>query len=163
MHRFGRDLTPCVSMSDTRLANGCSHKKKGVTGVAQATTLQLNPASEGHNRYEKGNHQNKTPPLKACIAHSQMCVTCHLTCVYMMYIMCTSSVQYTHQRTGPTQQLRQWAAASGGQGQHLQDPGSWIHINGTGGGGQTEALSVYCYGLPRCCACEDQKLVNMAR
>jgi hypothetical protein len=37
-------------------------KKKGVTRVAQATTSQLNPASEGHNQYEKGSHQYKPHP-----------------------------------------------------------------------------------------------------
>jgi hypothetical protein len=33
--------------------------KKGVTRVAQASTSQLNPATEGHSQYEKGNHQDK--------------------------------------------------------------------------------------------------------
>jgi hypothetical protein len=32
-------------------------KKKGVTRVAHAATLQLNPAMEGYSQYEKGNQQ----------------------------------------------------------------------------------------------------------
>jgi hypothetical protein len=38
-------------------------KKKGVTRVAHAATLQLNPAMEGYSLYEKGNHQDKPPAL----------------------------------------------------------------------------------------------------
>jgi hypothetical protein len=37
-------------------------KKKGVTRVAHAATLQLNPAMEGYSQYEKGNHQDKPHP-----------------------------------------------------------------------------------------------------
>jgi hypothetical protein len=37
-------------------------KKKGVTRVAHAATLQLNPAMEGYRQYEKGNHQDKPHP-----------------------------------------------------------------------------------------------------
>jgi hypothetical protein len=36
--------------------------KKGVTRVAHAATLQLNPAMEGYSQYEKGNHQDKPHP-----------------------------------------------------------------------------------------------------
>jgi hypothetical protein len=37
-------------------------KKKDVTRVAHAATLQLNPAMEGYSQYEKGNHQDKPHP-----------------------------------------------------------------------------------------------------
>jgi hypothetical protein len=37
-------------------------KKKGVTRVAHAATLQPNPAMEGYSQYEKGNHQDKPHP-----------------------------------------------------------------------------------------------------
>jgi hypothetical protein len=35
------------------LEEGCKKKKKGVTRVAHAATLQLNPAMEGYSQYEK--------------------------------------------------------------------------------------------------------------
>jgi len=64
----GQYSTPEKHATQTR--DHGSKKKKGVTRVSQATTSQLNPATEGHSQYEKGNHQDKTPPLKACIARS---------------------------------------------------------------------------------------------
>jgi hypothetical protein len=42
--------------------NPSKKKKKGVTRVAHAATLQLNPAMEGYSQYEKGNHQDKPHP-----------------------------------------------------------------------------------------------------
>jgi hypothetical protein len=49
-----------------RFSRACTQhatlKKKGVTRVAHAATLQLNPAMEGYSQYEKGNHQDKPHP-----------------------------------------------------------------------------------------------------
>jgi hypothetical protein len=45
----------------TRVAHAATlqkKKKKGVTRVAHAATLQLNPAMEGYSQYEKGNHHD---------------------------------------------------------------------------------------------------------
>jgi hypothetical protein len=41
---------------------GKKKKKKGVTRVAHAATLQLNPANIGYSQYEKGNHKDKPHP-----------------------------------------------------------------------------------------------------
>jgi hypothetical protein len=57
----------CKAKNGTELLEGPQatgrkkKKKKGVTRVAHAATLQLNPAMEGYSQYEKGNHQDRLP------------------------------------------------------------------------------------------------------
>jgi hypothetical protein len=57
-----KGVTRVAHAAMLQLNPAMEEKKKGVTRVAHAATLQLNPAMEGYSQYEKGNHQDKPHP-----------------------------------------------------------------------------------------------------